>query len=228
MSVNNKNTMKTRKPLEIFRGLGLLLVLWAAALIAVRLQLVFPRSVVVWLSASPNPQQALVAFSALVSSGALGLLRLGIEVPKVKPLMASEAVRAYITGIPLWILGSISALAIGALFLVFPPCQSPTYVIFRVEGRPDAYRPGGTLLAKPNESLAITARPMQEDTILSCKWQYIGEAFETIGANNGCEINLKLSGQPGGGLLTLQASQDFCNQSSVFSLDVQTVKTVSP
>jgi len=228
MSSNNEDAMKTRKPLEIFRGLGLLLVLWAAALIAVRLQLVFPRSVVVWLSASPNPQQALVAFSALISSGVLALLRLGIEVPRVKPFMASEAVRAYLAGVPLWVLGTIFAVAIGALFLVFPPCQSPAYIIFRVEGRPDTYRPGGTLWAEPDESLAITAKPMQEDTILSCKWQYIGGAFETIGSNSGCQINLKLSSQPGDGLLTLQASQDFCNQSSVFSLNVQTVKTVSP
>src|SRR5512142_866189 len=159
MNISNENTMNTRKPLEVFRGLGMLLVLWAAALIAVRLQLVFPRSVVVWLSESPNPQQALVAFSALVSSGVLALLRLGIEVPKVKPLLASETVRAYITGIPLWVLGSIFAVAIGALFLVFPACQSPAFVTFRVEGRPDAYHPGGRLLATPRESLAITAEP---------------------------------------------------------------------
>jgi hypothetical protein len=138
--------------------------------------------------------------------------------------MASEAVRAYIAGVPLWILASIFAVAIGALFLVFPPCQSPTYVIFRAEGRPDTYRPNGTLLAAPGESLAITAEPIQEDTILSCKWQYIGETFETIGSNSGCQINLKLSDQPGSGWLTLQASQDFCNQSSVFSLEVQIAK----
>jgi hypothetical protein len=137
--------------------------------------------------------------------------------------MASEAVRSYITGIPLWVLGSICALAIGALVLVFPPCHSPAFVVFRVQGRSDTYRPGGALLAQPYETLAITAESTEEDAILSCKWQYIGEAFETIGSNSGCEINLKLSGQPGNGVLTLQASQDFCNQSSVFSLDVQTV-----
>lgn len=214
--------MKTRKPLEFFRGLGMLLVLWAAVLIAVRLQLMFPRSVVVWLSQSPNPQQALVAFSVLVSSGVLGLLRLGIEVPPIKPF-ASEAVRAYIAGIPLWVLGSIFALAISALFLVFPACQSPAFVVFRAQGRPDTYRPNGVLTAAPGEFLAITAEPIQKDGILSCRWQYIGEVFETIGANSGCEINLKLSRQPGNGLLTLQASQDFCNQSSVFSLNVQIV-----
>lgn len=126
--------MKTRKPLEVFRGLGMLLVLWAAVLVAVRLQLVFPRSVVVWLSESPNPQQALVAFGALVSSGILALLRLGFEVPSVKLLIASETARNYITGIPLWVLGSILALAVGSLLLVFPSCQSPAFVIFQVEG----------------------------------------------------------------------------------------------
>jgi len=114
-------------------------------------------------------------------------------------------------------------LSIGALLLVFPACQSPASVIFRVEGRPDTYRPNETVVAVPGEFLAIAAQPIQQDSILSCKWQYIGETFETIGARSGCEINLKLSGQPGSGLLTLQAAQDFCNQSSVFSLNVQII-----
>jgi len=216
--------MKTRKPLEVFRGLGLLLVLWAAVLIAVRLQLVFPRSVLIWLSESPNPQQALVAFGALVSSGVLALLRLGIEVPSIKPLVASETVRNYITGIPLWVLGSIFALSIGSLLLVFPACQSPVSVVFHVEGRQDTYRPNETLVATPGEFLAITAESIEQDAILSCRWQYIGETFETIGTRSACDISLKLSGQPGDGLLTLQASQDFCNQSSVFSLGIQIIE----
>ena len=210
-----------REPFEILRGLGLFLVLWAAALMAVRLQLIFPRSVVVWLSQSPNPQQALIAFGALVSSGVLALLRLGIEVPSIKMLVTSETVRAYITGVPLWVLGAIFAVSVGALLIVFPSCQSPAFVNFRVEGRQDAFHPNETLTAKPEEFLAITAESVQKDSILSCKWQYIGETFETIGASDGCEINLKLSGKPGNGLLTLQASQNFCNQSSVFSLGIQ-------
>jgi len=213
-----------REPFEILRGLGLFLVLWAAALMAVRLQLIFPRSVIVWLSQSPNPQQALVTFGALISSGVLALLRLGIEVPSVKMLVTSETVRAYITGMPLWILGAIFAIAVGALLVVFPACQSPAFVNFRVEGRQEVFYPNETLVAMPEEFLAITAESVQEDAILSCKWQYIGETFETIGASDGCEINLKLSGKPGNGLLTLQASQDFCNQSSVFSLGIQIVQ----
>lgn len=213
--------MRKREPFEIFRGLGMFLVLWAAALMAVRLQLIFPRSVVLWLSQSPNPQQALVAFCALVSSGILGLLRLGIEVPSIKMWITSETARTYITGFPFWALITIFAISVGALLLVFPACQPPAFVNFYVQGKSDLLRPNDVLVATPGEFVAITARPVQENTILSCNWQYIGDAFETIGASNGCEINLKLSGQPGNGLLTLQASQDFCNQSSIFSLGVE-------
>jgi hypothetical protein len=212
-----------REPFEILRGLGLFLVLWATAVMAVRLQLVFPRSMIVWLSQSPNPQQALIAFGALFSSGALALLRLGIELPSIKLLVTSETVRTYLTGVPLWMLGSILAVSIGALVLVFPACQSPAFVTFHAEGRQEAFHPNDTLTAKPEEYLAVTAESAQADSILSCKWQYIGETFETIGASDGCDINLKLSGEPGNGLLTLQASQNFCNQSSVFSLGIQIV-----
>lgn len=213
--------MRKREPLEILRGLGMFLVLWAAALMAVRLQLLFPRSVTLWLSESANPQQALIAFCALVSSGILGLLRLGIEVPSIKMWITSETARTYITGFPLWALGSIFAVSAGALLLVFPACQPPTFVNFYVQGKTDLLRPNDVLVASPREFVAITAKPIQENSILSCNWQYIGDAFETIGASRGCEVNLKLSGQPGNGLLTLQASQDFCNQSSVFSLGVE-------
>jgi hypothetical protein len=213
--------MRKREPFEVFRGLALFLVLWAAALMAVRLQLIFPRSVILWLSQSPNPQQALIAFCALVSSGSLGLIRLGIEVPPVKTLITSEMARTYITGVPFWVLSAIFAVSVGALLLVFPSCQPPAFVNFYAQGRQEVYRPNDTLVAMPGEFLAITAKPVQEDTILSCNWQYIGDAFETIGASNGCQINLKLSGKPGNGLLTLQASQDFCDQSVVFSLGIK-------
>jgi len=213
-----------REPFEILRGLGLFLALWAAAVMAVRLQLVFPRSLIVWLSQSPNPQQALVAFGALFSSGALALLRLGIELPSMKMLVTSETVRTYLTGVPLWLLGSILAVSVGALVLVFPAYQSPAFVTFRVEGRQETFYPNDTLTAMPNEYIAVTATSAESGSILSCKWQYIGSTFETIGASDGCNINLKLSGEPGNGLLTLQASQNFCNQSSVFSLGIQVIK----
>jgi len=199
-------------------------VLGVTALMAVRLHLLFPRSIIVWLGESPSPQKALIAFSAMASSGLLALLRLGIEIPPIKPLVASETVRTYITGLPLGVLGLIFSISLGALLIVFPSCQPPSLVNFNVQGRDELYRPNDTLTASPDEFLAITAEPFQEDAVLSCQWQYIGETFETIGSSNGCEVIVKLSGEPGVGLLTLQASQDFCNQSSVFSLNVQVTK----
>lgn len=211
----------SRKPLEIIRGLALFLVLWVAVLSAVRLQLLFPRSILIWLSQSPNPQQAVNAFGAFISSGVLGLLRLGIEIPTIKPFIASEKVRTYITGLPFWVISVVFAFSVVALVVVFPACTPPTSIEFVVLGRPEVLKPGDTLAAVPSETLVLTARSTQENAILSCKWQYSGDAFEVLGSNNGCETNVKLARNAGSGYLTLQAAQNFCNQSAVFSLRVQ-------
>ena len=96
---------------------------------------------------------------SLVSSGIVALLRLGIEIPQFKPLVASETIRTYITGIPLWILAGIFAISAGALMIVFPSCQPPAFVNFKVQGRQEMYRPNDTLIAFPDEFLAITAEP---------------------------------------------------------------------
>lgn len=212
-----------RKPLEVIRGLASFLVLWTGAIMAIRLQLVFPRSVLVWLSQSPDPQRAVVAFGALVSSGILALVRLGIELPPIKPLVASEKVRTYLSGLPLWVMGGIFALATISLLVVFPACQAPVTILFSVEGRPDNLYPGGLLIASPGETVAITVHPIQADAIPSCRWQYVGQAFETMSSGYGCEIKVKVAERPGNGLLTLQVSQDFCEQSAVFSLGIQVV-----
>jgi hypothetical protein len=209
-----------RKPLEIIRGLALFIVLWVAASAAVRLQLLFPRSVVVWLSQSPNPQQAVSAFGAFISSGVLGLLRLGIEIPSFKPLVASEKVRTYITGLPFWVISVVFAFSVVGLLVVFPACTPPTSIEFFVQGRPDAFQPGDTLAAAAGETLNLSAQATQADAILSCKWQYSGDAFEVLGSNNGCETSVKMARGEGSGYLTLQAAQNFCNQSAVFSLRV--------
>lgn len=213
--------MIKRNPFEFLRGLALFAALWILTILAARLQLMFPRSLIVWLSQSPNPQQALFAFGALFSSGALILLRLGIEVPSVKSLITSEVVRVYFTGLPIWLLGMILAAATLRLLFIFPLCQPPASIVFHVEGRQESFYPNDTLIADPGDFLALSVKAPQDNSILSCKWQYIGETFESIGASDGCAINLKLSGKPGNGLLTLQVSQNFCNQSSVFSLGVR-------
>ena len=94
-----------RKPLEFVSGLAVFLVLWAGAMGAVRFHLIFPRQLLVWLSQSPNPQQAVISFGALVSIGVMVLIRLGIEIPQLKPLISSESVRRYLGGLPFWAMG---------------------------------------------------------------------------------------------------------------------------
>ncbi|MBI5298130.1 MAG: hypothetical protein HY869_21855 [Chloroflexi bacterium] len=211
----------SRKPLEIIRGLALFIVLWVIALTAVRLQLIFPRTVLIWLSQSPNPQQAVIAFGAFISSGVLGLLRLGIEIPTIKPLVASEKVRTYITGLPFWVISVVFAFSVVGLLVVFPACSPPTSIQFFVQGRPDPFQPGDTLTASAGETLTLTAQSTLDDAILSCKWQYSGDAFEMLGSTNGCETSVKMARTEGNGYLTLQAAQNFCNQSAAFSLIVQ-------
>ncbi len=211
----------SRKPLEIIRGLALFLLMWVAAMVAVRLQLLFPHSVLVWLSQSPNPQQAVTAFGAFIGSGILGLLRLGIEIPTAKPLIASEKVRMYITGMPFWAISVIFAISVAGLVVVFPACSAPTSIVFTQQGKQDVFQPGDILIANAGETLVLSAQVAQKDTILSCKWQYSGDAFDVLGSTNGCETSVKLARNPGNGYITMQASQNFCNQSAVFSLQVQ-------
>jgi hypothetical protein len=209
----------SRKILEFISGLTVFLVLWAAAFGAARFHMLFPRQVLLWLSQSPNPLQAALSFSALVGSTALGLVRLGIEIPQLKVLIAAERVRKYFTGLPFWAIGVIFALSLTGLLTVFPSCQPPASVFFDV-GQ-ETLRPADTLTVKPGATVSIAVRPIQKDVILSCQWQYAGSAFETLGANNGCEIIVQFARQPGDGFLTLQASQDFCRQSTVFPLRVK-------
>jgi hypothetical protein len=209
----------TRKPLEFISGLAVFLVLWVGVMSAVRFHLLVPRPLLVWLSQSPNPQQALLSFGALVGIIIVALLRLGIEIPVLKPITSSDRVRAYLAGLPFWAVGTIFAISLAGLLIVFPSCQPPASVVFDVGG--NTLHPSDVLAVKPGDSVTIAVKPIQDDVILSCEWQYAGDAFEMLGANNGCEINIEFARRPGEGFLTLLASQDFCRQSSVFSLRVQ-------
>ena len=209
----------TRKPLEFVSGLAIFFVLWVAVMSAVRFHLLIPRPLLIWLSQSPNPQQAVLSFGALSAIIIVGLLRLGVEIPLLKPLISSERVKMYLAGLPFWAIGTIFAVSLAGLLVVFPSCQPPASVVFDVGGT--TLHPADVLLVKPSDSVTISVKPLQDDVILSCAWQYAGNAFDTLGANNGCEIKLDFANHPGDGFLTLLASQDFCSQSSVFSLRVQ-------
>lgn len=215
----------TRKPFELIRGLALFLLLIVITIAAVRLKLLIPRSILIWLSQSPNPQQAVVAFGAFVSSCLLLLIRLGVELPPAKPLVGSDKIRLYVAGLPLWFIITAIAISAGGLLLVFPACQAPASVEFSVEGQQQTYQPGDVFTAAPGQTLIVTARPSQADAILSCTWQYSGDVFKSFGSNTGCETNVELTNKPSSGFLTMKATQDFCNQSSIFSMQIQTGPT---
>jgi hypothetical protein len=216
--------MKEQRPPKFVIGLIIFAVLWILAVTAVRFQLV-PRSVLDWLSQSPNPQQAIWAFGALVASVIVGLIRLGFQLPGLKSKIEDpdNRVSQYLTGLPLWFILILLAISLILLLAVFPSCQAPPTVYFQVQGREEPLRPSDTLSASPGETLTIIAQPIEEDDILSCTWQYAGDAFTTIGESNGCEISIEVAGQPGDGFVTLQASQNFCSQKSLFTLLVQVI-----
>lgn len=217
--------MNRRIP-DVLSGLALFILLAVVVIVGARFKVLIPRSMLISLSQSPEPQKAIVAFGALISSILLILARFGIDIPVFKPVFSSEKLRQYISGLPLWVLLTTLALSIVGLVLVYPYCQAPGSVQFKIAGQDSVtFRPGDIFPAKPNDILVVSAvSSKDDDALLSCNWQYTGNAFKTLGSNTGCEINVELSSEPGDGFLTLQASQDFCPQSSLFSLQIKSKK----
>lgn len=211
-----------RRLVEILSGLGVFLLLWGAIYWLAQLNWLIPKPVIQWLLQSANRQQALLAFGAMVSGAFLMLIRLGISlpIPFLKTIQDSPKVGKYLTGMPVW--GSMIILFTAFLFFlpVFPACQPPTLITFKIAGR-EPLQPSDVLQVAPGEILSISATMDDKDTNLACQWQYAGDAFGTFGQARGCDIQLKASSQPGEGYLTLLASRNFCNQSSIFFLRVE-------
>src|SRR5258706_2355158 len=188
IKLHDTRSAMTRKPLEFVSGLAVFFVLWVAVMSAVRFHLLIPRPLLVWLSQSPNPQQAVLSFGSVHGIIVVALLRLGVELPWLNPLISSERVRAYLAGLPFWTIGTIFAISLAGLLLVFPACQPPASVLFDVGGT--TLRPMDVLAVKPGDSVTVAGQPIQDDVILSCEWQYARDAFEKLGANNCCEMHL--------------------------------------
>jgi hypothetical protein len=209
-----------RKPAEFIRGLAVLIVLWVLILGVVQIRLGIPDAVIAWLSRSPNPMQALVAFSALLSSIIVGAVRLGIEFGPLKDIVSSKQLRTYLTGLPLWMIGIVFALSLAFLMLV-PTCQPPVSVLFEVNGQ-ETLNPSQTLFARPGGAAVLRLKSSTENEYFFCQWQYAGSAFDSMGASTGaCEINVQFASQPGEGFLTVLVRQNLCTQSAVFPLSVK-------
>jgi hypothetical protein len=183
------------------------------------IRLIIPDAIVNLLNDSPNPPLALYAFGALASALLLAMLRLGLVIPKLKAFVPDEAMR-YLAGLPLWLVVILVIVSALSLFLVYPTCRTPGSIIFEIPGQ-GTIRPTDMLLVKPGQTLLIQARPVEQDYRLHCKWQYVGNAFQMLGALEGCDVDIEFSPKPGDGFLTLVASYDFCTQNAVFSIPVK-------
>jgi hypothetical protein len=209
-----------RKPATFIRGLAVFIVLWVLILGVVQIRLGIPDAVIAWLSRSPNPMQALVAFSALLSSIIVGAVRLGIEFGPLKSFVSSQQLRIYLTGLPLWMIAIVFALSLAFLMLV-PTCQPPVSVLFEVNGR-ETLNPSEILVTKPGEMAVLKLKSSTEGEYFFCQWQYAGSAFDSMGTSTGaCEINVQFASQPGEGFLTVLVRQNLCTQSAVFPLSVK-------
>ena len=208
-----------RKPLEYISGLALFVVIALVIGWGVILRLPFiPLSLIEWLGGSRDPQRALVYFSALASASLLILVGFGVELPKFKNVVISERVMRYLTGLPLWALFLIWAASLAGFWTVFPSCQPPATVIFEVAGRERTYQPSDTLIVLPNETLTVTVRSASPGATLSCAWEYAGPIFDTPGAQRGCQASVRFGSLPGEGFLTAVVAENFCSQTSIFSL----------
>ena len=209
----------SRKPLEFISGLAVYIVLTLLIAFAIILRLsVVPVQFVNWLGQSHNPQNALAYFSMAFSATILVFLRFGIEIPKIKLITSSEKLQPYLSGLPLWALGLLWAASLIGFWSVFPSCQPPVTIQFEISGRDNTFHPSDRISILPGEVVTVTARSANKDTTLSCSWEYAGTIFETIGAQRGCQVSAKFNEQPGSGFMTVSISENFCSQTSIFSL----------
>jgi len=211
----------SRKPLEFISGLAVFIVLALLIAWAIILRLsVIPIQFVNWLGQSHNPQSALAYFSLSLSATVLVLLRFGIEIPKIKLITASEKLQPYLSGLPLWALGLLWAGSIIGFWIFFPSCQPPVTILFEVSGRDSVFQPSDVIPVLPGDAITVTARSMSKDSTLSCSWEYAGAIFETLGSQRGCQVSARFGDNPGNGFMTVSVSENFCSQSSIFSLQL--------
>ena len=210
-----------RNPLELISGLAAYIVLSLLIAWSVILRMAYvPAALIDWLSRSNNPQGALVWFSLLTGATLLALLRLGIEVPYFKALTNSENVRRYLTGLPLYTLALIWGASLIGFWFVFPSCQPPATLLFNVTGIDRVLQPSDSITVAPKEAITVIAQSASKNSTLSCAWEYAGPIFETPGAQQGCQISARFADQLGSGFLTVVVAENFCAQTSIFSLQI--------
>ncbi len=206
-----------RTPLEMVSGFAVFLALALLIAWSIKLHLpIIPAQVGEWLGRSHAPQTALTFFSLAASAFFLALLHLGIELPK--KVVVPEKVHPYLSGLPMWALMILLTAAAFGFWTVYPSCQPPVTVNFQVSGREGLFKPSDELSVMPGEAVTISAFTVNEGATLHCKWQYAGAVFKTLGEQNNCQVSAEFNEQPGSGFITVNVAEDFCSQSSIFSL----------
>ncbi|MBK8782960.1 MAG: hypothetical protein IPO22_14395 [Anaerolineales bacterium] len=212
-----------RKPSDVIPGLAIYLLIAVVTWLSVAMG-VFPGRFEQWLSMSSNPQQALIFFSMIASSVVLILTRGGVEINLIN-MAKGENFKRYATGLPLWFLLIGLAVALLGFWNYSPRCKAPEAVVFDVIGTQQTYLPLDKIKVSPNQSITIGARSPEDNILLSCiSWEFTGPAFQTLGEKNGCQVNITFGDQPGSSFITLLATQNFCGQASLFSLEVNLEK----
>lgn len=175
-----------------------------------------------WLSRSSNPRYALLSFSGLFASLLLILTRLGFELNALSRWVSAEKVRAYLAGLPLWVLIPLTVIHALIFWQYLPSCLPPLSVQFVVAGTDRVYPPRALLEVKADEALTLIAETPDQDPTLNCYWEYSGSAFSGIKSQpSACHISLKFNHQGGEGVITVATTQGFCTQKSLFSLQVR-------
>jgi hypothetical protein len=101
---------------------------------------------------------------------------------------------------------------------VFPSCQPPVTINFQISGKEGLYQPSSIVKVLPGEAITVTASSVNKDATLSCSWEYAGAIFQSLGSQRGCQVSPRFNAEPGSGFMTVSVSENFCSQSSIFSL----------
>ena len=180
----------------------------------------FPGDVESWLLRSGDPRQALIYFSLMLSSIFMMIARAGLEIVPFS-FVKGDNVKRYINGLPLWALFIFLTASIFGFVNVSPTCKAPEAVIFQDISNNRTYQPANLMEVKPNETITLIASSPDKSQLYCISWEFVGPAFPTFGGKDDCQVTITFSDQPGPSYITLLTTQNFCNQASLFSLEVQ-------
>lgn len=212
-----------RTLVDFISGIAIYLLLSVVIGVSVVMR-VLPGQFDEWLGSSSSPREALIYFSLSIGSILLILTRVGIEI-NLFNIAKGDNFKRYAAGLPLWFLFISLAVTVIQFYRFYPACKTPETISFQIVGEDQTYLPFDVIELPKGSSFTMNAQSLNGDVLLSClSWEMTGTAFETLGQKDGCQVNIQVSDQPGIGYITLLASQNFCSQATLFSIEVHIVE----